>query len=106
MVSGRLDHLSCDLLRDLCKQRGNHREDAKEVLKTQLISMQDQRAISTQNSPMELGAPVTETAKRGPSPADVAGHLRGPTRALEKRRTRNAPRAASVAAKEAARARA
>lgn len=83
---GRLDHLSYGQLRNLCKQHGYHREDAKDVLNTRFASMQDQPAIgSTQNFPVDVAKPSASAVKRGRPPADVAEHLQGPTLAPGKR---------------------
>ena len=83
---GRLDHLSYGQLRNLRKQHGCHREDAKDVLNTRFASMQDQPAIgSTQNFPVDVAKPSASAVKRGRPPADVAEHLQGPTLAPGKR---------------------
>ena len=97
MDSGRLAHLSYDHLREPCKQHGYNRKDAKDVLKTRLASMQDEQAGSTQDVQGNLDAPVTETGKIDCPPADVVDHLHGPTFAPDRRRKRDALRAAFVA---------
>ena len=97
MDSGRLAHLSYDPLRELRELNGYRRKDSKQVSKTRLASTQGQEASSTQDSQENSEAPSAGTGKRGRPPADAAGHLQGPAVVPDKRRKRDALRAAVVA---------
>ena len=78
MDSGRLDHLSRNQWRDLRKQNGNHRIDAKEVSKDSVSLHAGPAREYHSRSAREFGCPICGSWGKGPPARSCGGAPPGP----------------------------